>query len=222
MNINIDPNSRQVGGSHYRRDFQHWDLMAFAKADYFSGQITKYSERHDKKNGRQDLEKALHFAEKNLEVRSLPAQGKFSILRSMLSSIFPPKLESYDPEVARAIRRYAVEAGLTALQERIFECCLLEPHDPRAVVALCQLHLQREYDEKAPKVRNLRVVDAAAPNINDAQRLMMEELQMPGTPDDGGHHATAVREIDDAEFDEMLQRSLDDLSDLKESEKSSV
>ena len=58
-------NDRQVGGTHYQTDgLQHWDLMAFIRADYFTGCITKYLSRYVKKNGREDLEKARHFIEK--------------------------------------------------------------------------------------------------------------------------------------------------------------
>lgn len=63
-------NTRQVGGSHYSTElgFQHWDLVAMFKWDYFQGQITKYLMRWRKKNGVQDLEKAQHFLEKYIEL----------------------------------------------------------------------------------------------------------------------------------------------------------
>jgi len=59
-------NDRQVGGKHYASAYQHWDFVLDAKLGYFEGQITKYLSRHRKKNGLQDAEKALHFAEKLL------------------------------------------------------------------------------------------------------------------------------------------------------------
>lgn len=63
---NVKP---QVGGQHYREAaVQHWDFAAVQGMDYFQGQITKYVTRWKKKNGRQDLEKALHFLEKYIEV----------------------------------------------------------------------------------------------------------------------------------------------------------
>ena len=57
----MNPNATQVGGTHYRSHFQHWDLVARLKLGYFEGQVTKYVTRHRHKNGRQDLDKALHF-----------------------------------------------------------------------------------------------------------------------------------------------------------------
>lgn len=67
-------NERQIGGKHYGlSNFQHWDLVALFKLDYFQGQITKYVMRWKQKNGVQDLEKAQHFLEKYIE---LEKQGK--------------------------------------------------------------------------------------------------------------------------------------------------
>lgn len=76
-------NDRQVGGQHYKKEtgvwatctcgkrifvpLQHWDIVRIFRLDYFQGQITKYVMRWRDKNGKQDLEKALHFVEKYIE-----------------------------------------------------------------------------------------------------------------------------------------------------------
>jgi hypothetical protein len=73
---NIDPNSRQVGGTHYKSDIQHWDFVWANDLNYFEGQITKYVIRARKKNGLQDLEKARHFLDKYIELLSAePGSG---------------------------------------------------------------------------------------------------------------------------------------------------
>lgn len=54
----------QVGGEHYQADFQHWDMVAATRIDYFKATITKYVCRAYKKNGRQDVEKAVTYAKK--------------------------------------------------------------------------------------------------------------------------------------------------------------
>ena len=66
----MSANDKQVDGSHYRQEgtVQHWDFAASQNFDYFQGQITKYVTRWKKKNGLKDLEKALHFLEKYIEV----------------------------------------------------------------------------------------------------------------------------------------------------------
>lgn len=63
-------NDRQVGGNHYAAPsgFQHWDFVAANGLNYFEGQITKYVARCRKKNGMEDLKKAMHFLEKYMEV----------------------------------------------------------------------------------------------------------------------------------------------------------
>lgn len=64
----MNANDRQVGGSHYQDNIQHWDFAAQRQYDYFQGQITKYVDRWKKKNGLQDLLKAQHFLEKYIEL----------------------------------------------------------------------------------------------------------------------------------------------------------
>lgn len=61
-------NEYQVGGEHYLAKFQHWDLAAENRLGYFEGQVTKYLTRWRKKNGTQDLDKAMHYLQKLIEV----------------------------------------------------------------------------------------------------------------------------------------------------------
>ena len=74
MNSVSKANERQVAGTHYKGvAIQHWDYAAANGLDYFEGQITKYVSRWRKKHptaaGRlDDIQKALHFAEKFAEV----------------------------------------------------------------------------------------------------------------------------------------------------------
>jgi len=73
------PNSRQVGGSHYAQggDFQHWDLVERYGLGYLEGCATKYIARHRSKNGKEDLEKALHYVEKLFELSNAPVETPF-------------------------------------------------------------------------------------------------------------------------------------------------
>jgi hypothetical protein len=66
-----DVNAKQVGGLHYKgAGYQHWDYAADCKLGYFEGQVTKYLDRHRNKNGLQDVEKAEHFLEKLIALRT--------------------------------------------------------------------------------------------------------------------------------------------------------
>lgn len=41
----MSANEVQVGGTHYRSAYQHWDFVIDADLNYFTGQITKYISR---------------------------------------------------------------------------------------------------------------------------------------------------------------------------------
>lgn len=66
-------NERQMGGDHYRSDYQHWDLVLNSRMGYLEGCATKYVARHRKKNGVDDLRKALHYVDKLME--AIPQGG---------------------------------------------------------------------------------------------------------------------------------------------------
>lgn len=62
-------NSKQVGGTHYGLEtFQHWDWVELNGVPYLEGCISKYVSRWVKKNGKDDLQKALHYTEKLWEL----------------------------------------------------------------------------------------------------------------------------------------------------------
>ena len=61
-------NEKQIAGTHYKSEIQHWDYVVANDLDYFQAQITKYVTRWKKKNGMTDLLKAQHFLEKYIEV----------------------------------------------------------------------------------------------------------------------------------------------------------
>lgn len=65
-------NQRQVGGSHYGgKAVQHWDwaVVNFGPG-YLAAAVTKYVARWRQKDGRRDLEKAIHYLEKLIEVHA--------------------------------------------------------------------------------------------------------------------------------------------------------
>lgn len=60
-------NEMQVGGDHYKAGYQHWDMITDFHIGYLEGCATKYLTRWRKKNGLEDLKKALHFTQKLIE-----------------------------------------------------------------------------------------------------------------------------------------------------------
>lgn len=66
--MNTKANERQVGGAHYQSDYQHWDFVYDTGMDYFQGQFSRYVSRARRKHGAEDYEKALHYADKAIEL----------------------------------------------------------------------------------------------------------------------------------------------------------
>lgn len=64
-------NQKQVDGNHYKdKAIQPWDYIVGNNMGFLEGCIIKYVSRYQEKNGVRDLEKAKHFLEKLIEVRS--------------------------------------------------------------------------------------------------------------------------------------------------------
>ena len=64
----MSANAKQVAGGHYKTDgIQHWDLVVDHDVFYLEGCATKYLTRFRRKNGLEDLQKALHYVEKMIE-----------------------------------------------------------------------------------------------------------------------------------------------------------
>jgi hypothetical protein len=58
---------KQVGGDHYQKAIQPWDIIREWKLDYWRGNVIKYVLRCNEKNGIQDLQKAIHYLEYAIE-----------------------------------------------------------------------------------------------------------------------------------------------------------
>lgn len=64
----VSAKSKQVGGSHYRdMKVQPGEFIRANKIGWYEGNAIKYICRHNAKNGRQDIEKAIHYLELVLE-----------------------------------------------------------------------------------------------------------------------------------------------------------
>lgn len=71
--------NEQVGGTHYKNlPYQPVELFAKTKCTAFQANIWKYIVRYKYKNGQEDLEKAIHYAELALELR---CTGNFGVAK---------------------------------------------------------------------------------------------------------------------------------------------
>jgi hypothetical protein len=61
----MEANNYQIGGTHYSdTELQHWDFAMLNQLNYLLGCATKYVIRWKKKNGIEDLRKAVHYIAK--------------------------------------------------------------------------------------------------------------------------------------------------------------
>lgn len=61
-------NDTQVGGEHYKAEYQHWDFVTDIRLPYIPAVATKYIMRHRKKDGEIGLSKAIHCLDKAIEI----------------------------------------------------------------------------------------------------------------------------------------------------------
>lgn len=115
----MNANHNQVGGEHYKSEYQHWDFVADVGMNYFEGQITKYVYRWRKKNGLQDLEKARHFAQKYRELitsrRIWPSHPKADNQHKVLDFLQSNGLMDAFSLEGRIIKAASVVMSLNAL-----------------------------------------------------------------------------------------------------------
>ena len=64
-------NNKQISGTHYKNNtIQPWDFVAANNLGYFEGSAIKYITRWRNKGGVADIQKAIHFLEKLIELES--------------------------------------------------------------------------------------------------------------------------------------------------------
>jgi hypothetical protein len=101
-------NDKQVSGTHYKKNaIQPWDYVAANNLGYFEGSAVKYLTRWKSKGGVADLEKAVHFIEKLIELEKANAihqqpQSECSTFpsdpwRTELRSVYTPERVPHAP-----------------------------------------------------------------------------------------------------------------------------
>lgn len=112
------PNARQVGGAHYGgAQYQHWDWVVENNLGYLEAQITKYVARHRAKNGRQDLEKALHYADKLISVGDRRLEQRFPrAVVDLDKMVMLYRLEKWETEIFTLVCDYRSFDDLELIQ----------------------------------------------------------------------------------------------------------
>jgi hypothetical protein len=147
----MSANENQVGGRHYKTSYEHWDFVVKIRLSYLEGCTTKHVARWRKKLGIQDLQKALHYLDKIIEV------GDYNINRDSHIDI--------DQEI-----------------ERFVEANSLSHLEYQYIFILCTYR-------NAPALKGARhvLMKIISQAMEEVKRI--EEINVPGTPEDGGHHA---------------------------------
>ena len=63
----VFPSMNQIGGEHYKLKIQPYTFIMENNLNFFQGNVIKYVVRYLKKNGKEDLEKIIHYCELEIE-----------------------------------------------------------------------------------------------------------------------------------------------------------
>jgi len=143
-------NDTQIGGEHYKTGYEHWDLVNKIPLGYLEGCSTKYVTRWRKKGHMEDLQKALHYLDKLIEVAT------YDLYRNCT-------------HIGDEVHRFTEANCLTDLEYRY-------------IFLLCTY--QSRYDLSNARHILQRIMEQGMTEI-----MKREEINYPGTPEDGGHHA---------------------------------
>lgn len=167
-------NARQVGGRHYKTGgLEHWDIV---DPSYLLACASKYVSRHMEKGGREDLEKSIHYCEKFSE-----RMGD----RSYTNTIRVERMLEW----ARGTQMAAFEIAIC--YEILCTVCM------EKAVQLLHMLIRIRYPEPARNV--LEPVQSAGLRGALQESLRNHESMIPGTPEDGGHHARQPLEREESE-----------------------
>jgi hypothetical protein len=134
----MSANEKQVGGKHYKTQYEHWDLCIVIPLGYLEGSSTKYVARWRKKGGIDDLHKAMHYLDKLME--TYPHNPVRKLIRT---------------EIHYEVSRFSVANGLSIVEEEFI--FLLSSYKSDDDLRTAQLVLEdiidlARLDEKIPRV----------------------------------------------------------------------
>lgn len=117
-------NNRQVGGKHYFKEYQHWNMVIDTNMPYVPGCATKYVARWKDKNGTEDLLKSIHYLEKAIE-RCVYTEE--SLESEAFVFKFANQLETRERDIIVDVYRGFYVKAIDAIRELIEEHNATEP-----------------------------------------------------------------------------------------------
>lgn len=115
----MDVNEIQIGGTHYKREYQHWDWVCDIELHYLLGCSTKYISRWKEKNGLQDLRKSLHYIAK-FEERGL-VTNNYTQAQCVKIDLFADQHEPMEADIIRMICHGKLSDASLAIDKMIEE-----------------------------------------------------------------------------------------------------
>lgn len=114
----------QVGGSHYRAlEIQPIELIAALRCSFIQGCIIKYISRYKAKNGVEDIDKCIHYAQLAIELGD--------------------KRRCKDDTLSYSLNRYILKNKMTMLQRRIITQAIYNNYEQ--VIQHCKELRRLEY-----------------------------------------------------------------------------
>ena len=123
MNIN----DKQVGGTHYTGEYNHWDMVELNGMGYLEGCASKYVYRwKDKGTGLLDVEKAGHYVEKLIDMarnhgrinRATPSMNP-SDPWEISSWCFNQNMGSLETQICSLLMHWQIVDDLVFVQSKI-------------------------------------------------------------------------------------------------------
>ncbi len=123
----VDPNSMQVGGSHYQTEYQEWDFVENNGLGVMEHAIIKYICRwRDKGDGIVDLQKALHYLDKliDLHLNRYRVPKGVAPISDIEYFCEVQNLQWLESDVVKSISRWSCHGDLIACRQWV--CDLIE------------------------------------------------------------------------------------------------
>lgn len=115
-----DANKIQVGGQHYKTGtFEHWDWTERQGIGYLEGCASKYVARFRDKGGRQDLQKAVHYVDKLIELhRATSRRNRATFIDYTLCEVWykAMKLNAIQTQILEGLLRWQGEEDLLRIK----------------------------------------------------------------------------------------------------------
>lgn len=138
----LNPDEFQVGGSHYKGPYQHWDFAAETKLSWPELCIVKYLGRAHRKNGLEDTMKAFHYCwrlmhEVKTGITTAPSESRREPYTKFFEAVFPV----VDDHAVRVFNVFAVLSNwssyddLTAVARLIYTVIREYPPTPHVPIS---------------------------------------------------------------------------------------